>query len=221
MGKQLSLFQEIDGLSNIYTAEKSGLRCSAVRLTTGGLCLFSPVLGLGDEAISTLVKLGDVEFLVAPNHYHNKGLMEYQQAFPTASMCAPRDAHARLAKITGLQFADLNGLQKVLPENIKLIFTKGLKTGEVWLRAIDARQTAWLVVDAFSGPKAKPGAIATEPEMLGTFPKFGVADRPRYLTWVEQQINQDAPTMIVPCHGSIICNSQLPKRLQHLLQTNL
>jgi len=102
-----------------------------------------------------------------------------------------------------------------------LFFTKGLKTGEVWIRVIDAQHTTWLVVDAFSGPKIKAANIASEPEMLGTFPKFGVSDRPQYLEWVAEQIRQDNPTMIVPCHGSIICNSQMSKSLQELLQTNL
>jgi len=221
VGKLLSSFKKIDGLNNLFAAERGALRCSAVRLTTGGLCLFSPVLGLGDEAISSLAALGDVEFLLAPNHYHNKALKEYQQAFPKASICAPREAQSRLEKVTGLKFTGLTSLQTSLPENMHLIVTQGLKTGEVWLRIVDTPHTAWLVVDAFSGPKGKQLNVASEPEMLGTFPKFGVADRIRYLEWVEEQIKVDTPTMIVPCHGGIICNSKMSKSLRHLLQSNL
>jgi len=221
MAKSLSEFKKINGLDGIYTAENGNLRCNAIKLESGGLCLFSPVMGLGEEAIASLAKLGKVEFLVAPNHYHNKGLMEYCEAFPKASLCASPEAHKRLEKITGLQFFDLNALVSILPHNIQLVFPRGLKTGEVWINATSDQSRAWLVVDAFSGPKGNPGNIAREPEMLGTFPKFGVGDKEIYLTWVERQIQEAKPTMIVPCHGNIVCSSQLAKSLQLLIQNKL
>jgi len=122
LSKQLSEFKKIAGLKDVFATENGVLRCSAVRLKTGGLCLFSPVLGLSDHASASLAGLGEVEFLLAPNFYHNKGLKEYQQAFPKASLCAPSQAHSRLKKITGFQFADLEALQAVLPDNMHLVF---------------------------------------------------------------------------------------------------
>jgi len=221
MAKLLSEFNKIDGLNGVFTAEKSGLRCSAVRLKTGGLCLFSPVLGLGKEAIASLADLGKVAFLLAPNHYHNKGLLEYRKAFPKASICARPEAHARLAKITGCKFQDVDVLRAALPNAINLIFPQGLKTGEIWIKAKGDQHRAWLVADAFSGPKGKPDTVASTPDMLGTFPKYGVSDRNDYLAWVAQKIRADKPTMIVPCHGSLVRSSKLAKSLLDLVQSRL
>jgi len=221
MAKHLSEFKKVNGLDDIFTADNGSLRCSAVRLTTGGLCLFSPVLGLSEAAMASLAELGKVEFLLAPNHYHNKGLAEYKTAFPNASLCAPTEARSRLKKITGFKFTGLDALQGVLPDNVHLVYTQGLKTGEIWIRAVGTRCTAWLVVDAFSGPKGKPGNIAGEPDMLGSFPKFGVGDRACYIRWVAAQIRDDKPTMLLPCHGGVVSSPRLAKKLQNLIKEKL
>ncbi|MEO1160378.1 MAG: hypothetical protein AAFW74_07950, partial [Pseudomonadota bacterium] len=111
--------REIDG---VYIARKAGLRCSALVLTGGDVCLFSPVQGLGAEAISSLAEIGPVTHLLAPNHYHNKGLAEYLSAFPDACLCAPEAAMPRLKKVTGLAFdiaaqPDFTGLETVRLKN--------------------------------------------------------------------------------------------------------
>lgn len=75
MSKLLSAFAALDDFSGLYRAERGSLRCTAIRLRSGGLLLFSPVQGLGDTAIASLAALGEVEVLFAPNHYHNKRLL--------------------------------------------------------------------------------------------------------------------------------------------------
>lgn len=215
MAKTLSSFRALDGLDGVYVAENGGLRCSAVRLKGGGLCLFSPVAGLGPEALASLKALGGVRFLLAPNHYHHKGVAEYAEAFPEARLCAPEAAGARLAKVTGLDFEALDDLKAALADDMALIATEGLKTGEVWLRAQGPAHVAWLVVDAFNGPKGE--AVSSEPGLLGPFPKFGVGERDVYRKWAERQIGADNPTMIVPCHGAVVCDPNLPAKLLKLV----
>ena len=76
MSKLPSAFAALDDFSGLYRAERGSLRCTAIRLRSGGLLLlFSPVQGLGDTAIASLAALGEVEVLFAPNHYHNKRLL--------------------------------------------------------------------------------------------------------------------------------------------------
>jgi len=221
MVKSSTEFRRIDGVGGVFSAQSGALRCSAIALKSGGLCLFSPVAGLGDTALASLVRLGDVAFLLAPNHYHNKGLAEYRAAFPNASLCASPAAQTRLTKITGLAFDGLNGLAAELPDGMEVLVPEGLKTGEAWIRIAGPQAVAWLVVDAFSGPKGKPGSVAQEPELLGTFPKFGVGDRARYVAWVKQQIQRDQPYMIVPCHGDITRGPDLTARLLALIDQEL
>ena len=222
MAAVLSSFEPVDGLDNVYTAQKATLRCTAIALRDGGVCLFSPVQGLGDAAKDSLSAIGRVTQLLAPNHYHNKGLAEYADAFPDAILCASAAAAPRLRKVTGLDPADLGNLKMTLPRNMKLIETDGLKTGEVWLRSSAGGRTTWFVVDAFSGPKAgKSGGVADAPEMLKTFPNFGVADRTVYAAWVAEQIDRDRPDTVVPCHGAIVRAPDLPKKLAALVAAKL
>ena len=222
MAAALSAFEPVDGLDGVYTAEKGALRCTAIVLRDGDVCLFSPVQGLGDAALDSLSTIGRVTYLLAPNHYHNKGLAEHADAFPDAILCAPVAAAPRLRKVTGLEPNGLDGLKKRLRRNMKLIDTDGLKTGEIWLRATGRGRTAWFVVDAFSGPKAgRSGGAANRPEMLKTFPNFGVADRNVYAAWVTAQIEQDRPDTMVPCHGAIVRAPDLPEKLAALVAAKL
>jgi len=110
MSKQLSTFKSLEGISNLYIAHKASLRCTAVLLADNSLCLFSPVYGLGEVALNSLKQIGPVKFLLAPNHYHNKGLKEYVNAFPDATLCCSDAARPRLEKVSGLKLESLDVL---------------------------------------------------------------------------------------------------------------
>lgn len=221
MGNALTAFTPIAGLKDIYAATRDNLRCTAIRLRSGGLCLFSPVKGLGDAALASLAALGAVEALLAPNHWHNMGLHGYVKAFPDVPLYASPAARGRLEIVTQLRFSDTANLQEHLPREIAIISPTGLKTGEVWLSIAGPKQRAWLVVDAFSGAKiTRPGGFG-ELELLKTFPKFGLGDRAIYLPWLERQIEADRPTMIVPCHGAISADPRLPEKIRQLVAAKL
>ncbi|MEP3278016.1 MAG: hypothetical protein ABJN26_01465 [Stappiaceae bacterium] len=221
MAKGLSAFRSVEDLDNVFVAEKGGLRCSAIRLKTGNICLFSPVQGLGDTARESLAALGPVTQVLAPNHYHNKGLIEYSEAFPEATLCAPERATPRLEKQTGLSFEPLDNVKTELPDTVQIIEPRGLKTGEIWLRAQSEDQLAWLVVDAFCGSKGSMTGVSDTPGMLGTFPSFGIADKPVYKSWVEKQIEADQPTSIIPCHGQMVGADNLAGKLLALVGDKL
>lgn len=221
MAKTLSAFRPVAGLEQLYVAENSGLRCCAVRLKDGALCLFSPVKGFGQDAKDSLDRLGSVDFLLAPNHYHNKGATEYADAFPDAVLCAPDAAIPRLEKQTGLSFESLSQLAGHLPETVQIIETAGLKTGEIWLNVHSDEGSAWLVVDAFCGPKGNMAEFSDTPSMLGTFPNFGIGDKAVYKEWVERRIEADRPTTLIPCHGRMVQAEDLTTRLKSLVSDKL
>lgn len=198
---QLTEFTAIPEMEGFYSATKGGLRCTAVRLQSGALCLFSPVAGLGGTAIDSLRKIGEVAFLLAPNQYHNKGLAEYAQTFRTARLIAPAVCHARLQKVTGLAFDDISALIPELPPDTRLVSPEGLKTGEVWMIA----RTGWLVVDAFAGPEKGDNPA----KLLKTFPRYGVGDATVYTTWARDFIAKTACDMLVPCHGALVRSPDL------------
>lgn len=217
MSKELSDFTALVGIDGIYTAQKGDLRCSAVRLRSGGLCLYSPVAGLGAAALGSLNALGDVTHLLAPNHYHNKGIAEYAEAFPSAVICGTVDALPRLVKQTSLSFVPLHEAGLELPMGARLIEPQGLKTGEVWIDAAVKDVRLWIVTDAFRGPKAPPKAISDRPELLSTFPTYGIANKQVYFDWLEQTARETAPNMLLPCHGSIVSNNGLFTDLTNLV----
>ncbi|MEP3246812.1 MAG: hypothetical protein ABJN40_00285 [Sneathiella sp.] len=221
MSKQLSCFIPVEEHSGLWSAQSATLRCTAIRLTSGGICLYSPVSGLSPDTLKNIQNLGEVKILLAPNHYHNKGLKEYLSAFPNAHLCCSSAAKPRLQKITGLEFEDLENLIADLPEGADILEPDGLKTGEIWISARANRQVAWIMADTFSGPKGKPGHVADKVQLLGTFPKFGIADKQFYSTWLKHRVNKESPSLVIPCHGSMIQSPSLAEDLKDALENAL
>lgn len=219
MAKKLSLFEPADGLVDVYSANNGSLRCSAIKLRDNSLCLFSPVAGLNRESKESIDNLGEVSHLLAPNHYHNKGIAEYVEAFPNAILIAPDLAKPRLGKITNLKFESLETIEKLIENDVSILYPQGLKTGEIWLSFNQAKLMCWMVVDSFcSTEKISNNSVTDSPEILKPFPKFGVADIALYRTWVDSQLSNDQPNMIVPCHGSTIHSANLSEKIEKLMQ---
>ncbi len=213
----LAPFEPVPGLTAVHEARGKTLGAFAVRLKSGGVSVFSPVAGLTDAVKESLLALGDVAVLFAPNHYHNMAIREYAAAFPAARLVAPAATIPRLEKVTGLSFADADALGSDLPRGVTLLQPDGLKTGEAWLRVRDRKTTAWIVVDAFCGPQSG----GRGPGLLKTFPKYGLGDRDSYVAWVQRQIRRDKPTSLLPCHGRSVHAPALPESLLDLVSNRL
>jgi len=221
MSKTQPIFKELSGFDDVYTVQSGQLNCTAIRLKSGNLCLYSPVSGLQDDGLASLQNLADVSVLLAPNHYHNKALVEYSKWFPKADLVCSMAASPRLSKIIGLEFADIKMLAAKLPSHIKLIEPEGLKTGEVWFQIEYGKDVIWVVTDAFSGPSKLKGEYGSEPQMLGTFPKFGVSDAAVYKSWLKTQLSRQAPTVLIPCHGRAVKSANLGAAMIKLLDQKL
>lgn len=210
-------FSLVGGLDGVYIGRAGKLNCIAFRLRDGSLCLYSPVAGLEASAGDSLARLGGVSMILAPNHYHNKGLTGHADAFPNASLICSKDAEPRLKKITGLAFDPIDTLKSQLADNQRLLEPEGLKTGEVWVETRTQSETAWIVTDAFSAKLHSPGVCAEAPGMLGTFPRYGVKDASVYRDWVNTQLSADRPSILLSCHGSPVNSPDLDAQLIGLL----
>lgn len=217
MSKDLSAFSRVDMHPSLWTAQKGNLRCTALKLRDGSLCLYSPVSGLSDRARKSLDEIGDVRFLLAPNHYHNKGLVEYAQTFPQASLVCSSRAEPRLKKQTGLSLSELDVLAPMLPDACSILEPDGLKTGETWWELVHSDQRIWVVTDAFAGPSGPVGLVSDAISLLGTFPKFGIDDKENYSAWVSSRIADRPPSAIIPCHGALLECPDLAARISALL----
>ncbi|MEO0388487.1 MAG: hypothetical protein AAF281_13350 [Pseudomonadota bacterium] len=214
--KALSAFMPVPHQTALWSAQSGDLRCTALRLCDGSLCLYSPVAGLGGAARDSLAALGDVSVLFAPNHYHNKGLVEYRAAFPGAQLMCSARARPRLEKQTGLSFCD-SDLRPLLSEGFGVSEPEGLKTGEVWLECNASAGPIWVVCDAFRGPAGPLGHVGAELGLLGTFPNFGIQDRATYRAWVNAKLASGAPSIVVPCHGAVVEAQDLAETIAGLL----
>ncbi|MEM9630156.1 MAG: hypothetical protein AAGA50_02435 [Pseudomonadota bacterium] len=212
MSKASEPLSQLEGFEGLWTVQRGNLRCTAIRLATGGVCLYSPVEKLSSE----FARLAPVRFLFAPNHYHNKAIPEYADAFPDARLISGAEAGPRLEKITSCKFEGLEGLKAGLPEHVSLVQPDGLKTGEIWLRVEGSAGIAWVVTDAFCGLKA----VKQEEAALGflkTFPKYGIQNADRFASWVRDRAEEDAPMLVLPCHGSVVSGPNLKSDILALL----
>ncbi|MEM9850853.1 MAG: hypothetical protein AAF761_02530 [Pseudomonadota bacterium] len=217
MTKGLSPFQPVPGFDTVFTARNGDLRCTALRLGSGALCLYSPVSGLGDAARESLAALGDVTHLLAPNHYHNKALRDYVEVFPGATLCSTAAAAPRLEKQTGLTPTPLDAAGMDLPAGARFVDPQGLKTGEVWIDLQTGTNRLLIVTDAFRGAKEADEIDCKTPSLLGTFPKFGIADKTAYRTWLRAYLTDAPPTLLLPCHGSRVASDTLADDLFKLV----
>lgn len=217
MTKGLSPFQPVPGFDAVFTARNGDLRCTALRLASGALCLYSPVSGLGDAARESLAVIGDVTHLLAPNHYHNKALRDYVDVFLGATLCSTAAAVPRLQKQTGLTPTPLDTAALDLTPDARLIEPQGLKAGEVWIDLQTGKDRLLIVTDAFRGAKGSDGPDCKTPSLLGTFPKFGIGDKTAYRNWLETHLADAPPTMLLPCHGGRVTSDTLADDLFKLV----
>lgn len=212
MSKVFDPVTRIEGFKDLWTARRGNLTCSAVGLRTGGVCLYSPVEKLSSE----FEPLAPVAYLFAPNHYHNKAIAEYAEAFPDARLISGEAAQPRLKKITSRNFESLEGLRAGLPEHVSLVEPEGLKTGEIWLRVEGDTGVAWVVTDAFCGLNTGKAESATL-GFLKTFPRYGIQNAKTFSTWVRNRLEHDVPTLVLPCHGAAVGGAALKSDILALL----
>lgn len=183
----------------------------ALRLRGGGLAIHSPTR-LGAPMFEALAALGEVRFLLAPNHFHHLGLPAYRERFPQALVVASDGARPRLEKKGHAPIAGLEALEAELAEGDHLLRPEGLKNGEVFLSLACGGARQWLVCDAFfHETRGLSGMRQVLFRALGVAPGFrlgqtflwvGIADRRRYRAWLEAALAREQPRRLWVSHGT-------------------
>lgn len=212
MTKKTPTPEDVQGVPGLRTIRRGNLRSTIMTLREGGVCLYSPV----EKTSAAVAEDHDVRYLFAPNHYHNKGIAEHVAAFQGATLTASDAARPRLEKVTGHRFGDLAKLRAELPDGVSLVEPEGLKTGEVWMTVRTDSELAWVVTDAFCGVLEKGDARARA-GFLKTFPTYGLQDKKRFPDWVHKRLEEEVPTMIIPCHGEIVRGADMCAEIRSLL----
>jgi len=203
------------------------LRALALRLTDGRLAIHSPIRGLGRAAHRELAAIGRPAFAIAPNHFHNLGLGEYADAYPGVAIVSSPTAARRLKHRCRRDVHDLSLLRGALPAHLSLLVPPGTRAGELWLSIESAAGRAWAVGDAFFNVARTPRTpiglllwiLGISPGLrIGASFRWLVRDRAGYARWLLDAIATQRPTTLIPCHGDILSDAQLPDRLTRLVE---
>lgn len=211
------LIRPLDGADGIHMLRKGKHSAALIGLADGSFCLYSPLPNPTEALLGEIREIGAISILLAPNHYHHRGLAAHADAFPDARILCSAGAAARLKTQTGLAFDGLDFLQARLRVDTQVLIPQGLKTGEIWLKARFGTETVWIVCDGFTAP-ALPDGFADAPSILSTFPKYGIKDSGSYADWLGAQLDRNPPTILVPCHGSPVRNRDLGRSLRRLME---
>ena len=222
---------ELESGSGIWSYNKPNLasfpmRMLAIRLKDQSLLVYSPAPDPKPECFEQLDALGDVKYLVEPNHYHNLALKSYKERYPNAQLLAAPQALPRLAKVTKLEIKNLEGISSLLPAHLEFVEPEGMKAGEIWIVARLKSGTAWILCDAFFNMSKVPrnlfgfilrlGGTAPGLRQSRVFRMIGLKDKVQYAKWLRARIEADKPVLLIPSHGDILYANDLAERLMKL-----
>jgi hypothetical protein len=203
------------------------VRSTAVRLADGSLVVVSPVRGMARSGVESL---GRPSVLVAPNHFHNRGLAEWAAEYPGAVVVASAKAAPRVHAKCGLPVEATERLSSALLPGHAVLVPPGTRGGETWLSLTSGNRRAWVVGDAFfSLPDLPAWPMGLVLRLLGIAPglrigtsfRWLLSDRATYRTWLSARLEEERPNVLVPCHGDVIADDALADRLGRLAAERL
>lgn len=215
-----TLLEEPLLLRATYSRQQVGM--VALRLKSGGFVVYSPG-SRSRAAQSALEKHGEPRFLLAPNHFHNAGLADWQAAYPKARVVAAAVAHKRLRKqvpsLTAID--DLDVLAKELPDGCRVFGPPMAKQGETFLSIKSGQDTALVVCDAICNlpTVGAPFWLLGFRARLITNPFFKrifLKNKAAYKAWMVSELRDNPPTLFVPSHGNVLSGNGLAADLERI-----
>lgn len=193
----------------VATYGKAKVRMTAVGLPGGGFVVTSPG-SRSAAAREALAARGPVRFLLAPNHFHNAGLAEWQQAFPDALVVAHPTAIPRLRKqVPGVTIGELDALEAALPEGVRLLSPPMARQGETWIAAKGPGLSALIVCDAWVNLEQVTlpyRLVGFRPTLMVNplFKRLFLRSKDGFQAWAGRELEALAPTLLVPAHGAVL-----------------
>ena len=96
MTKQPPTFQMLPDVTGLYVARSGKAWSAAISVSADEVALYSPLPSMGQATVESLQAIGKVAYVIAPNHYHNKGVAQARKLFPRAKLvCSAAAKRAR------------------------------------------------------------------------------------------------------------------------------
>jgi glyoxylase-like metal-dependent hydrolase (beta-lactamase superfamily II) len=220
---QIEGFEVIDEnplvLFREYAFSKGAYATTLVFRGTDGLVVVSPGSGVTARELDALKEHGEVTALVANNAFHHLGQGPWREHFPNAKSYAPSGALERLRKkAPAIPFRPLSEL--ALPSGVEAHEIPGFKQGEAFFSIRTSRGTLWFTGDLLTNIQKTPGPpVRWLFSWTGSAPGYRlfrpavwllVRDKKAVRAWMLDRLASDPPALIVPAHGPLFADSDLP-----------
>lgn len=204
-----------------------GLPCRSTAVSLGdGFLVYSP----GESLLEPFADVGEARFLLAPNNFHHFGLTAWRGK--GAEVVVADGARKRLTKKGHADLKSLDALRPALPSSVTILEPPGTRVGETWLRVEHPEGVAWVIGDSFFSIEGTPNKLMIKlvVKIMDSAPGLkmsrlmkwgGLSDRKGFRAWVEQRLDEDAPNMLVTCHGAVVTGDDVTDRIRGALQERL
>ena len=213
-----------DATANAFTA----------RLHDGSLLVISPPSRVSESTFADLEAFGGVGAVLANNGFHHLGLPEWKDRFPEARFFADPLARKRIEKKNAKAppLEPVEALMPLLADGVEVTAVPQTRCGESWAWARGEGGHYWFTSDVLSNLPSLPANffLRTMFQLTGTRAGFGVfhtamkfivKDKKATLRRLQAELQQHAPVMIVPGHGTILGEEDLAERAQAVIATAL
>lgn len=200
----------VDAVSKVAPGFHLPVRCTVVKLSDGGLLLYSPIR-FTDEVVSEIKKLGEVSTLFAPNLYHNSFIASAQQHFPSAKLVGPSGMQKRVKRLSVDREVGEGEAEPFGPD-FRAVFVGGApKFNEILLQ--HRPSGTLLVADYFFNIHETKGFLTPFilDKLSGALKKPAQSKLWRKAVVDEQAMRRSAETLlslefrrIVMCHGTVL-----------------
>ncbi|KAK3694282.1 hypothetical protein B0T22DRAFT_66347 [Podospora appendiculata] len=172
-----------------------GGRATLVKLTSGGLVVFSPV-ALTEEVRAKVLAMGnDVRYIIAPDIEHHIFISEWKSAYPAAQLIGPAGLPEKRAKLVG---EDL----KISNDRFDHVFTSQNKGTFAITPEFDA-DFAYEFVDAHPNKELvfffRPDRVLIEADLMFNLPATeqysrvpGEDGKPGWMGWIFTKLQSTA-----------------------------
>lgn len=209
--------------------------CCAFGLEDKRLLLLSPPGERDADLLDELDQIGEVHAIVAPNGFHRIGIPVAQARYPQASIFVEPRAQKRVSAVCkpSTLIQPISALQAILPTHLEIFVPPAMKNPDTIVRIDSSQGYIWYINDIITNIPSLPKQLLlrTLLKTLGfraglSVNRFGcrfilLKDRAAFSRWLQQELAQYPPAILIAGHGPTIRDAALPQILQDLLKRDL
>ena len=183
-------------------------RMTVVRLSTGGLVIFSPI-SLNEAEMSKLLAFGEPQFLVVPSDRHRLDVKPWKHRFPKIRVAAPRGSREKVAELVPVDDVDPD----FGDPSVKFVTMPGTNEHEAALHVESANGVTIILNELVFNVPNRPGfggwlfeimgMTGKEPHVPGVIKMREVKDpaalSDQLTTWSHEDVKR-----IIVSHGDVI-----------------